>query len=133
MHPFTGQSTSRPFSNSRPLSFNTSASTANIGFLIPLYPQTRRTRFFSGSLIKRKLPARSCHRILAFANSRKSLNRNAPNRITYIPRPSVAPETKCRLAIGMARKQRRVRKGGRSLLKRGINYARIPIGINAPF
>lgn len=132
MHPFTGQSASRPFSNSVPFLPIATASTANIGFLVPLYPQTRRTRFFSGSLIKRKLPARSCHRILVFANSRKSLNRNAPNRITYIPQLSVAPETKCRLAIGMARKQREVRKGGRSLLKREINYARIPIGINVP-
>lgn len=117
MHPFTGQSASRPFSNSPPFPPNASASTANIGFLIPHYPQTRRTRFFSGSLIKRKLPARSCHRILAFANSRKSLNRNAPNRITYIPRPSVAPETKCRLAIGTARKQREVWKERKIALK----------------
>jgi hypothetical protein len=99
MHPFIGQPARPagwPFSNFPPRRVATTSSPRNIGFRAfppPPLPSNASNTFFLfplGSLIKRKLPARGCHRILAFANSRKSLNRNAPNRITFVP-PRHAP------------------------------------------
>lgn len=131
MHPFTDQPASRPFSNSS-LHSIVPVSTANIGFLVPLYHQTRRTRFFRRFLNQTEITrAKLSPDTRIHANSRKSLNRNAPNRITFIPQSLRRLGNKVPSSHRDGEVTERGSKKGRSLLKCGINYARIPIGIKA--
>lgn len=130
MHPFTDQPASRPFSNS-PLLSIVSVPTANIGFLVPLYHQTCRTRFFRRFLNQTEITRAKLSpdtRIHEFEKKFKSECAKSNH---------VHPPALRRLGNKVPTSHRdgevteRGSKKGRSLLKRGINYARIPIGIKA--
>lgn len=69
--------------------------------LTPSHPQTRRTRFFSWFLNQTEITrAKLSPDTRTSANSRKSLNRNAPNRITFIPSLPLPPPVRPNHRLG---------------------------------